>query len=38
MGQAALFLPGELVAVIVLGGMAVGIAGSIVSLGRVRMW
>jgi cell division transport system permease protein len=38
MGQAALFLPAELCAVIVLGGMAVGIAGSIVSLGRVRMW
>ena len=38
MGQAALFLPAELCALIVAGGMAVGIAGSLVSLGRVQMW
>ena len=38
MGQAALFLPAELCAVLVLGGMAVGVVGSIVSLGRVQMW
>ena len=38
MGQAAIVLPLELYALIVLGGMAVGIVGSLVSLGRVQMW
>jgi hypothetical protein len=38
MGQAAITLPPELYAAIVLGGMAVGIVGSLVSLGRVQMW
>jgi cell division transport system permease protein len=38
MGEAAITLPAELYALIVLGGMAVGIVGSLVSLGRVQMW
>ncbi len=38
MGQAAIRLPPELYALIVIGGMLVGIVGSLVSLGRVQMW
>jgi cell division transport system permease protein len=38
MGQAALTLPLELCALLVAGGMAVGLVGSLVSLGRVQMW
>lgn len=38
MGQAAITLPAELYALIILGGMVVGIVGSLVSLGRVQMW
>ena len=38
MGQAAVVLPPELYVVMVVGGMLVGIVGSLVSLGRVQMW
>jgi cell division transport system permease protein len=38
MGQSAVVLPSELYALIICGGMAVGIIGSLVSLGRVQMW
>ena len=38
MGQAALTLPPELCVLLVAGGMAVGLVGSLVSLGRVQMW
>jgi cell division transport system permease protein len=38
MGQAALSLPVELCALLVAGGMAVGLVGSLVSLTRVQMW
>ena len=38
MGQAALSLPIELCALLVAGGMLVGLVGSLVSLGRVQMW
>ena len=37
-GQAAVSLPAEIAALLVLGGMAVGLVGSLVSLGRVQMW
>ena len=37
-GEAALFLPAELCALLVAGGMLVGLVGSLVSLGRVQMW
>ena len=37
MGRAVVFLPAELCLAIVLGGMAVGIVGSLVSLGRSRV-
>jgi cell division transport system permease protein len=37
MGRSVVFLPRELAVVIVLGGMAVGLAGSIVSLGRTQV-
>ena len=38
MGEAALSLPAELCALLVAGGMLVGLVGSLVSLGRVQMW
>jgi cell division transport system permease protein len=37
MGRAALALQPELAALLVLGGMMVGVAGSLVSLGRLRV-
>jgi cell division transport system permease protein len=37
LGRTALFLPASLCFVIVLGGMAVGVVGSLVSLGRTRV-
>jgi cell division transport system permease protein len=37
LGRAALFLPGPICASIVVGGMAVGLVGSLVSLGRTRV-
>ena len=37
-GEAALSLPAELCALLVAGGMLVGLVGSLVSLGRVQMW
>ena len=37
LGRAAIFLPGELGVAIVLGGMAVGLVGSLVSLGRSQV-
>ena len=37
-GQTAVILPAEIGALLVLGGMAVGLVGSLVSLGRVQMW
>jgi cell division transport system permease protein len=37
LGRAAIFLPGELSLGIVLGGMAVGLVGSLVSLGRSQV-
>ncbi|MBI3931787.1 MAG: ABC transporter permease [Acidobacteria bacterium] len=37
LGRAAVFLPAELCLAIVLGGMAVGVVGSLVSLGRLRV-
>jgi cell division transport system permease protein len=37
-GEAALTLPPELCALLVAGGMLVGLVGSLVSLGRVQMW
>jgi cell division transport system permease protein len=37
LGRAALTLPAQLSAIIVLGGMAVGVVGSLVSLGRSRV-
>lgn len=38
MGQSAVVLPPELYVFMVVGGMTVGIVGSLVSLGRVQMW
>jgi hypothetical protein len=37
MGRAVVFLPRRLLLLIVAGGMVVGIAGSLVSLGRSRV-
>jgi cell division transport system permease protein len=37
MGRAALFLPASLCVAIVVGGMVVGLVGSLVSLGRIRV-
>jgi len=37
MGRAVVFLPAQLCVLIVLGGMAVGVAGSLVSLGRTQV-
>jgi hypothetical protein len=37
LGRAPLTLPTDLVLVLVVGGMAVGVAGSLVSLRRVRV-
>ena len=37
-GRAAVSLPAELAALLVVGGMAVGLVGSLISLGRVQMW
>jgi cell division transport system permease protein len=37
-GRTALALTAEIVALLVLGGMAVALVGSLVSLGRVQMW
>ena len=37
-GPATVALPADLAALLVLGGMAVGLVGSLVSLGRVQMW
>jgi cell division transport system permease protein len=37
LGRAVVFLPGELCVFIVLGGMAVGVVGSLVSLGRSQV-
>ncbi len=37
LGRAALFLPGPMCAAIVVGGMVVGVVGSLVSLGRTRV-
>jgi cell division transport system permease protein len=37
LGRAVVFLPFELCAAIVLGGMLVGLAGSVVSLGRTQL-
>jgi cell division transport system permease protein len=37
LGRAAVFLPRELCLLIVLGGMAVGVIGSLVSLGRTQV-
>jgi cell division transport system permease protein len=37
-GRTAVSLPPEIGALLVLGGMAVGLVGSLVSLGRVQMW
>jgi cell division transport system permease protein len=37
LGRAPLTLPSDLVLVLVIGGMAVGVAGSLVSLRRVRV-
>jgi hypothetical protein len=36
LGRAVVFLPAELCLAIVLGGMAVGVVGSLVSLGRIE--
>ncbi len=37
-GPATVALPADLAALLVVGGMAVGLVGSLVSLGRVQMW
>ena len=37
LGRAVVFLPAELCSAIVIGGMAVGVVGSLVSLGRIEM-
>jgi cell division transport system permease protein len=37
LGRAVVFLPAELCAAIVLGGMVVGVAGSLISLGRTQV-
>jgi hypothetical protein len=37
LGRAAVFLPLQMCMLIVVGGMVVGIVGSLVSLGRLRL-